>query len=59
MCIRDRKRVTASRSTCKRRTSRILSLIHICMREEAEAIRAQAQADLDKAKQVSDESKSG
>ena len=29
------------------------------MREEAEAIRAQAQADLEKAKQVSDESKSG
>ena len=29
------------------------------MREEAEAIRAQAQADLEKARQVSDESKSG
>ena len=29
------------------------------MREEAEAIRAQAQADLEKAKQVSDESNSG
>ena len=29
------------------------------MREEAEAIRAQAQADLEKAKQASDESKSG